>query len=82
MVRLSVTATLVALTLLLSPAIATPTRETNAQRMARGLPPLPPQSFGEKITGVKATRAQDKRAYPSPSSIYGARAFNPANAAA
>ncbi|RDB20819.1 hypothetical protein Hypma_012022 [Hypsizygus marmoreus] len=41
---------IIALIALISPAACTPTQETNAQRMARGLPPSPPK-FGRNVPG-------------------------------
>ncbi|KAF9266953.1 hypothetical protein L218DRAFT_956044, partial [Marasmius fiardii PR-910] len=64
---------IVAAATLLSPAVsASPaTRETNGQRMARGLPPLPPRSFGQDIPGIqRAAISQEKPPKPSPSGSF------------
>ncbi|GAW00439.1 hypothetical protein LENED_001956 [Lentinula edodes] len=48
---------------------ASPTKDTNGYRLARGLPPLPPRDFGRNKPGYEPTPVLRARASPSPSSV-------------
>ncbi|KAF9059665.1 hypothetical protein BDP27DRAFT_1453144 [Rhodocollybia butyracea] len=52
---------------LLNLASASPVKDSNAYRLARGLPPLPPRDFGRNKPGQQPTPVLRARANPSPS---------------